>query len=187
MNFYTRVDSEHIKSSTAPELVLGFLAPQEALLKPLLVNASAGGTEETQTPLWLLCSLVGDVWHFFLKGQTHLSLLFCVSKGESEGGGGKEWKGSRKTWLSFRNLNTVGSSVQKASCCVVVSCDSDFLVCDCKGHTPADWKEFLKGLCELFYSAVCLIVHIFWICLEAEGHLGCSGKTACRAGDPYGT
>lgn len=43
MNFYTRVDSEPIKGSTAAEFVLDFLAPQEALLKPLLVNASAGG------------------------------------------------------------------------------------------------------------------------------------------------
>lgn len=61
MNFYTRVDPEPIKSSTAPEFVLDFLAPQEALLKPLLANASAGGEQETQTPLWLLRSLVGDV------------------------------------------------------------------------------------------------------------------------------
>lgn len=62
MNFSTRVDSEPIKGSTAAEFVLDFLAPQETLLKPLLVNASAGGGEqETQTPPWLLRSLVGDV------------------------------------------------------------------------------------------------------------------------------
>lgn len=61
MNFYTGVDPEPIKGSAAPEFVLDFLAPQEALLKPLLVNASAGGEQETRAPLWLLRSLVGDV------------------------------------------------------------------------------------------------------------------------------
>lgn len=50
MNFYTRVDSQPIKGSTAAEFVLDFLALQEALLKPLLVNASAGGqTGNTDT------------------------------------------------------------------------------------------------------------------------------------------
>lgn len=50
-----------IKTSTAPDFVMHFLAPWEILLKPLLVNATAGGEKETRTPLWIFYSLVGDV------------------------------------------------------------------------------------------------------------------------------
>lgn len=46
-------------------------------------------------------------------------------------------------------------SGQKASC-VVVSPDSDFSVWDCKRQVPVN----LKGFCERFNGAVCLLVSI---------------------------
>lgn len=48
----------------------------------------------------------------------------------------------------------VSLSGQKASC--VVFPDSDFSVWDCKGQMPVN----LKGFCERFNGAVCLLVSI---------------------------
>lgn len=81
MNCYTWVGLVPIKTDTSPVFVLAFPAPQEAHREPALVKATAGGEWETWTPLWILCPVEGEVWRFFLKGQSHLSLLFSVSRG----------------------------------------------------------------------------------------------------------
>lgn len=146
MNFSTRVDSVPIKNQHSPWVCPGLSGSTGGLLRLLLVNASAGGDRETWTPLWILCSLVGDVWHFFLKGQAHLSCCFA-----SQSGGGQRVK---RKWE-----NTVFFQESKHG---VIIWKEGFLCC-----CVSRFRLFSLGLqranaskLERFNRAVCLRVSI---------------------------